>query len=196
MIDIQSITNKIFTSKTYILSKQGCDKAWIVDIGDVEPVVEYLNAKHLNAQGVFLTHAHFDHIYGLETLVDIYPHCKVYATAYTKLSLASEKLNLSRYHGDRINYNKDNVVVVREGESITLFKDEPQMELYETPGHYPGCLTMVMGGSIFTGDAYIPGVGVTCQVPQANKEHAIQSLERIIKLAEGKIILPGHQVNI
>ena len=196
MIEIHSITNKIFTSKTYIISKHGCDKAWIVDIGDVEPVFEYLNTKHLNVQGVFLTHAHFDHIYGLETLIEHYPHCKVYATEYTKQSLASEKLNLSRYHGDRINYNKNNVIVVCEGESITLFKGEPQMELYETPGHNPGCLTMVMVGSIFTGDAYIPGVGVTCQVPQANKEQAKQSLERIIKLAEGKRLLPGHQVNI
>ena len=163
-----------------------------MDIGDVEPVLEYLKTKQLDVVGILLTHAHFDHIYGLESLVEHFPQCKVYVTEYAKQALASDKLNMSRYHGDRINYNKDNVVVVDEGESMTLFEDEPQMEFYETPGHNPGCLTMVMGDTIFTGDAYIPGVGANTRLPRANKEQAKESLERILKLAEGKTVLSGH----
>ncbi len=192
MIEIHDITNTIFTSKTYILSREGCDKAWLVDIGDVEPVLEYLNVNHLAVEGIFLTHAHFDHIYGLEALVKQHPECKVYVTEYTKQALASDKLNMSRYHGDRINYDKDNVVIVHEGESMTLFEDEPKMVFYETPGHNPGCLTMVMGDTIFTGDAYIPRVGANTRLPRANKEQAKESLERILKLAEGKKVLSGH----
>lgn len=192
MIEIHDITNTIFTSKTYILSKEGCDKAWLVDIGDVEPVFSYLQENNLMVEGVFLTHAHFDHIYGLEALVEHFYQCKVYVTEDAKLALASDKLNMSRYHGDRINYDKDNVVVVHEGESMTLFEGEPSMDFYETPGHNPGCLTMVMGDVIFTGDAYIPGVGVNTRLPRANKEQAKESLARIMKLAEGKKILSGH----
>lgn len=192
MIEIHDITNTIFTSKTYILSKEGCDKAWLVDIGDMEPALEYLNVNHLVVEGILLTHAHFDHIYGLESLVEYFPNCKVYVTEYAKQALASDKLNMSRYHGDRINYDKDNVVVVHEGESMTLFEDEPQIVFYETPGHNPGCLTMVMGNIIFTGDAYIPGVGANTRLPRANKEQAKESLERILRLTEGKTVFSGH----
>lgn len=194
MIEIHDITNTIFTSKTYILSKDGFDKAWLVDIGDVEPVLEYLETKQLDVVGILLTHAHFDHIYGLESLVEHFPQCEVYVTESAKQALASDKLNMSRYHGDRISYDKDNVVVVHEGESMTLFEGEPKMVFYETPGHNPGCLTMVMGNIIFTGDAYIPGVGVNTRLPRANKEQAKESLERISKLAEGKKVLSGHQI--
>lgn len=194
MIEIHDITNSIFTSKTYILSKEGGSKAWLVDIGDLEPVLEYLNEKKLTVEGVFLTHAHFDHIYGLEELVEHYPNCKVFVTEYAKQALASDKLNMSRYHGDRINYDRDNVVVVHEGESVKLFEDEPQIVFYETPGHNPGCLTMVMSNIIFTGDAYIPGVGANTRLPRANKEQAKESLERILKMAEGKTVLSGHQL--
>lgn len=194
MIEIHDITNTIFTSKTYILSEEGCDRAWLVDIGDVKPVLQYLNTKHLTVEGVMLTHAHFDHIYGLEELVEHFPNCKVYVTEYAKQALASDKLNMSRYHGDRIKYDKDNVVVVHEGESLTLFEDEPQMKFYETPGHNPGCLTMSVGCLLFTGDAYIPEVGVNTQLPFADKDKARQSLDRIIQLAKGKIIMSGHQV--
>jgi glyoxylase-like metal-dependent hydrolase (beta-lactamase superfamily II) len=69
------------------------------------------------------------------------------------------------------------------------------MVFYETPGHNPGCLTMVMGDKIFTGDAYIPGVGANTRLPRADKELAKISLERILKLAEGRKILPGHKID-
>ena len=194
MIEIHDITNTIFTSKTYILSKQGEDKAWLVDIGDVEPVLSYLDERHLYVEGVFLTHAHFDHIYGLKALIRQFQECKVYCTEYAKEALASDKLNLSKYNGTPISYSGDNIEIVHEGEKKCLFEGEPEMLFYETPGHNPGCLTMVMGNVAFTGDAYIPGIGVNTIPPKADKTLAKVSLERISKLAEGKKILSGHQV--
>ena len=194
MICIQDITNSIFTSKTYILYRNDDRKAWLVDIGDIEPVIEFLNQHNLSAEGVFLTHGHFDHIYGLNSLVEAFPNCKVYATEYTKQVIASDKLNMSRYHETPFAYQGDDIVVVRDGEGMCLFDDEPPMIFYETPGHNPGCLTMVLGNLIFTGDAYIPGVKVNTILPHANKELAKQSLDKILKLAEGRTILSGHKV--
>ena len=72
MIQIKEIVNSIFTSKTYILFCEGEDKAWLVDIGDIEPVVAFLQEKKLMVEGVFLTHGHFDHIYGLPSLLEHY----------------------------------------------------------------------------------------------------------------------------
>lgn len=194
MIQIHDITNTIFTSKTYILSKEGCDKAWLVDIGDIEPVLEFLNEKQLTVEGVFLTHAHFDHIYGIKSLVEHFSSCKVYVTEYTKEALASEKLNMSKYHEEPLSYKGDNVIVVHEEENMRLFEEEPFIQFFETPGHNPGCLTMVIGNIIFTGDAYIPGVGVNTIPPHSNKEQAKQSLEKIFELMEEKIVLPGHLI--
>lgn len=195
MLQIKEFVNSIFTSKTYILYKEGCEKVWLVDIGDIEPVVSILEEKGLSVAGMFLTHAHFDHIYGLPELVKRYPQCKVYVTEYAKEGLASDKLNMSRYHDTLITYKGENIVVVHEGEVMTLFEGEPVMRFYETPGHNPGCLTMVIGDIIFTGDAYIPGVGANTQLPHSNKEEAQLSMERILKLAEGKTVLSGHKVN-
>lgn len=194
MIQIREIVNSVFTSKTYILSKTGDDRVWVVDIGDVEPVLSFLEELRLGLAGVLITHGHFDHIYGLPRLIEHYPVCKVYTTEYGKKSLASDKLNMSRYHERSITYGGDNVVVVHEGEELKLFDGEPSMQFYETPGHNQGCLTMVLGNLIFTGDAYIPGIGVNTQVRHSDKELAKRSMERILKLAEGKNILSGHQI--
>lgn len=194
MIEIHDITNTIFASKTYILSKEGSNKAWLVDIGDIEPVLDYLKDRNLSIAGVFITHAHFDHIYGIVSLIEVFPNCKVYVTEYAKEGLASEKLNMSKYHEAPLSYKGNNVIVVHEGERMELFEGEPIMEFYETPGHNPGCLTMVIGDFIFTGDAFIPGIGVNTIPPKSNKNQAKRSLERIMKLAEGRTILSGHYV--
>lgn len=130
MLQIKEIVNSIFTSKTYILYSKGENKAWLVDIGDVEPVVTFLEKKGLTVGGIFLTHAHFDHIYGLPELVKQYPQCKIYVTEYAKEGLAFDKLNMSRYHETPITYVGDNVIVVHEEEEMTLFEDEPKMRFY------------------------------------------------------------------
>ena len=194
MLQIKEFINSVFTSMTYVIYKEGEIKAWLVDIGDLEPVVSFLDKKGLNVSGVFLTHAHFDHIYGLPELVKRYTQCKIYVTEYAKEGLASDKLNMSRYHETPVSYEGENVVVGHEGESMSLFDGEPEMQFFETPGHNPGCLTMVLGDVIFTGDAFIPGLGANTQLPHANKEQAQQSMERILNLAEGKTIYSGHKV--
>lgn len=194
MLQIKEIVNSIFRSKTYILYKKGEDKAWLIDIGDIESVISFCNERELSIEGLFLTHVHFDHIYGLPSLLSHFPACKVYTNAFGKRALASNKLNLSKYHGTPITHEGENVILAKDGDEFALFENEPSIRLFETPGHNPSCVTMVYSNYIFTGDAYIPGVGATTQLPHANKEQAKESLERIMKLAEGKIILPGHQV--
>ena len=194
MILVEEIVNSIFTSKTYILYQEGKDRAWLVDIGDIEPVIGFLDERHLSVEGVILTHGHFDHIYGLKSIMELFPDCHVYATEFTRLSLASDKLNMSRYHETPFTYEGDRVIIVHEGDSVRLFGNGPVLQFYETPGHNPGCLTAVAEDAVFTGDAYIPGVGANTQLPHADKVRAQESLERILKLAEGRTVFSGHKV--
>lgn len=193
-MEILSIVNSVSNSKTYLLHKIGFDKAWLVDIGDIEPVLDFVQKNNLIVEGIFLTHGHFDHFYGLQSLVKHFPKSKVYATAYTKQAIGSEELNLSTKCKKPITYKGDNVLEVHEGDEFYLFEGEPSLHIYEVPGHNPGCMAMIVGDYIFTGDAFIPGLGVKDFVPYANKELAKQSMERLIKLAEGKRIYAGHKV--
>ena len=195
MVLVHTITNSIFKSQTYIIYRENCKQAWIVDIGDIEPVLLFLNEHQLLISGVILTHAHFDHIYGLKSLLFHYPQINIYVSDYSKRALASDKLNMSRYHGTPLSIESDRIVVVHDSDSLCLFADEPLMFFYETPGHNPGCLTMVIGNVIFTGDAYMPGIETNVRMPHSDKEAANKSLERIIKLADGKTVFPGHTIN-
>lgn len=181
MLNIDFITNRIFNSRTYILTKENCENVWLVDCGDTDRVLEMIGEK--NVEGVLLTHAHSDHIYGLEELMKRFPSVKIYTNAAGVEALKNPRLNISHYHSEYPDISIDaayNVCVVKEGDSLKVLGTPVQ--LYETPGHAPSCITYIMEDKAFTGDAYIPGVKIFTGFPHANKRQAGESLKRIIQL--------------
>lgn len=196
MIKVFHIVNSVFTSRTYILSEEGCPDFWLVDCGDIDVLMNQLYSQSgstFSIRGVLLTHAHYDHIYGLSRLMELFPNAKIYTNDFGKLALADDRLNYSKYHYDPIVIESENVVVYDEGMNVDLF-DGVVANVYHTPGHNPSCLTYEVGEYLFTGDAYIPGVKVVTTFKGGDKKLAAESVERIMMLAEGKIICPGHEV--
>ena len=102
-------------------------------------------------------------------------------------------VNYSKYHNDPIVFESENIVICKEGDEIELFEGVTA-KVYETPGHSDSCLTYEVEDYLFTGDSYIPGVKVVTTLKGGDKKLAAKSVERILKLAEGKIICPGHEV--
>ena len=70
---IHQVVNTIYRSCSYVLTQE--HNSWVIDCGDVDKLLPYIDGK-LN--GVLLTHAHFDHIYGLNTLTSLFPGAPIY----------------------------------------------------------------------------------------------------------------------
>lgn len=195
-IQIGHIVNSVYSSRTYYLYFSGCPDVWLVDCGDVEVLVrelESLTGASFSIKGVLLTHAHYDHIYGLPRLKELFPEMLVYTNDIGRKMLGSDKLNMSKYHEDPIIVESEHVALCEDGSRIELF-DGIEAIVHYTPGHNPSCLTYEVGDFLFTGDSYIPGIKVVTNLPGGNKELAAQSLEKILELAKGKVLCPGHVV--
>lgn len=193
MVSIDFITNRIFNSRTYILTEEDCERVWLVDCGDTDRVLEMIGEK--SVEGVLLTHAHSDHIYGLEMLMDRFPQVKIYTNASGVEALKNPKINLSHYHSEYPDISivaPDCVCVIKEGDEINVMGEKVQV--YETPGHAPSCITYIMQDKAFTGDAYIPGTKVFTGFPHSRRNLAVESVERIIQLSSRCLILSGHTV--
>lgn len=143
-------------------------------------------------QTILLTHAHFDHIYGINRVVELNPEVKIYTNGYGSSMLKDSKKNLSRYHQMPFVVEKEIcIMVVGDKESIKV-GDNLHAEAIFTPGHNPSCVTWLVGNLLFTGDSYIPGIKTVTNLPRGNKIQAIESEQLIKELALGKQILPGH----
>lgn len=179
--------NTVFTSCTWVL-----DGGWIVDCGDVGPLLPLLSGP---VQGVLLTHGHFDHIYGLNELCQRFPEARVYCSAWAREQLLNAKLNISFYRETPFTFAyPERIVVVRDGDTVDL-GDGNVVTAVETPGHTPGCITWMTDEALFTGDAYIPGVRVVTNLPHGDRAMAARSVEKILGLAVGRTICPGHDVD-
>lgn len=196
MLNVSHLVNSVFTSRTYIIREENSHTCWLVDCGDIPPLIAHLSSLDdcpYKIKGVLLTHVHYDHIYGLPRLTQIFPDVKIITNEIGLTALTNPKLNMSKYHDDPIIFDSHNVLVCSEGMEVKLFEGV-FAKLYETPGHHPTCLTIEIEDYLFTGDAYIPGVAVVTTLPGADKVMAGKSIERIKNLAEGKVVCPGHEV--
>lgn len=172
-------TNSVFHSLSYRIGQI------LIDPGDEWEGFE-------NVEAVLLTHAHFDHIYGLDKVLELNPNAKVYTNDVGRDMLLNAQKNLSRYHeSDFVFDHPSQIVIVNDGDEIQL-EDSHVAKAVFTSGHNPSCITWIIDDAIFTGDSFIPGVKTVTNLPKGNKAQAIESEQLILKLSEGKIIYPGH----
>ena len=192
MVNVKSAVGAVMDAMVYAVSDGSCNEYYLIDIGDAEAALSLLPSG-AEVKGVFITHGHHDHIFGLSQLKKAFPECEVYASAECAKMLASAKANLSAYVGSSFSYD-GKVTELRDGDSVQLY-DGIWLRVIETPGHNPSCLCFIIDDYIFTGDSYIPGAKIVTNLPGGNKKIAQESFSKIMAYAQGKKICPGHQVN-
>lgn len=189
-VRVETIVNSVFSSNTYLISSDESSDSWLVDCGDMDKVMKIFPDGN-RIRGLFLTHTHFDHIYGINELARLFPECLIYTSEYGATAIRSSKLNLSRYHECPVEYVGDKLRVLKEGDIVMLY-DGVEMSVIETPGHCPSCLSYMTDEWFFSGDSYIPGLKVVTNLSKGDKALAQMSVEKIKSIVDDRMLFPGH----
>lgn len=191
-IQIIKIINSFFSSNTYIIRDIEDNSVWLIDCGDANKIIDIIDTLKLNLKGVFFTHIHYDHIYGLNELRLKYGEFIVYTNDNGKLNLYNSKFNFSKFHDSEFVYEGTNIRIINGGETLNLTKNV-NIDIIATPGHDWSSMTYRINDFLFTGDSYIPNIKTVTNFPKSNKIEAKQSEEIIMRLFnENTIICPGH----
>lgn len=189
-MEVDRIVNSFLQSNTFVLSNEGEDDVCLVDIGDLNPVFDLLRGRRVAK--LLLTHAHFDHVYGINDLLTSFPKCIVYGSVHTLLALKNDKLNFSHYYETPLYYKGGAECPLIDGQSISLWSDI-RINIMITPGHSPGSTCYYTNKEIFTGDSFIPNIATITKLKGGNKSLAEES-SRVIErtISDGMRVNPGH----
>lgn len=184
------IANSFKHSNTYVIVPDNDDKVWLVDIGDFEEVVSAIGDKQI--AGIFLTHAHLDHIYGIKDALQKFPDCVVYGSGMCLEYLLDDRKNLSIYYECPLSLKVEKCKILFDNTLIEL-NECISIQTFYTPGHTPDSTCYQIGNLIFTGDAFVPGLPTVTKLRGGNKLQASKSIGIIkSKINTKTIILAGH----
>ena len=152
--------------------------------------------KHLKT--IYVTHAHPDHYFGLETFAETFPEARV-------IALPSVARTINNQFSRKIEHWEKTIGVTntpRKGVNI-----EPLAENYfELEGHRIEIIPEIMGDLKYNTVVWIPSIktlygsdvlfnqahAFTCEVTAEERQQWIRDIERLEKMG-AEVVIPGHQ---
>ena len=175
----------------YIVQNEATKECFIVDPGaPLKSLIHFLKENELKVQAVLLTHGHFDHIMGLDSIVDEFS-VPVYIYDVENALLMEPTLNLSANRTGAYSFEGAREVTDEQILSIAGF----QVQVIHTPGHTAGscCYYIPDEGVLFSGDTLFKhSIGRT-DLPTSDNDQIVPSIqERLFVLPEETKVYPGH----
>jgi hydroxyacylglutathione hydrolase len=191
MIHIDGLALGPIETNCYILKNESTQKAIVIDPGGFsQALIKRLDAYDVEA--ILLTHAHFDHIGGVEELRK-WKKCPVYAHDLEAEWLADPNKNGSGRYPElgKLITTSPAEYALDHGQVLDLCG--VRFEVKHTPGHSPGSVSFIYEKHVFSGDVLFKlSVGRT-DLPGGNSSQLLDSIHRhLFKLADDTIVYPGH----
>ena len=147
-------------------------------------------ASNQKIKAIFLTHAHFDHIMGLEALKER-SGAPVYACIHEKRLCESARLNQSQMIGRPCTVEPD--FYLEDNQEVTVA--DITMKVLFTPGHTEGsCAYYIEDGNILiSGDTLFQGSVGRSDLPTGDGETLLESIRtRLYVLPDDTTVFSGH----
>jgi hydroxyacylglutathione hydrolase len=146
------------------------DPAW-----DVDRIVEMTQENDLTITKILITHSHFDHINGVEALLD----------------RTKAKVYINKAEAEFMKAVWPELVKVDSGDTTRV--GDVDIAFLHTPGHTPGSQCFLVQDRLISGDTLFIGACGRCDLPGSNPEAMYHSLtQKLAKLDDRTIVFPGH----
>lgn len=195
MIQIHQLTFGPFSENTYLISD--VDKnAIVVDPGMYLPednarFFEYVNSQQLKLNRMILTHAHLDHVFGVnwvnetyDLLPEVHPDDKI---------IYDNAVTVATQYGLQMNSLVSPIVGLESG---TVFEfGGAKFDIYHAPGHSPGsvCFYCKSERILIAGDVIFQGSIGRTDLPGGDFDTLISSIRNVVlQLPDDVIVYSGH----
>lgn len=169
---------------------------WIIDPGlppQAGQIIAHVQEKSLTPTAIVLTHAHADHIAGIDEVREGLGPLPVYLAKEEWPALTDPAHNLSSMMGPGFATSVTNPLDLPAGETLEL--DDTSWQILDTSGHSPGGRTLYCAkhGIAIVGDALFAGSIGRVDFPHSDGDRLMRNIrEQLMTLPDGTRVLSGH----
>ena len=189
MLEVHASINGLWKEITYVVSDES-GTAIIIDPGeDCRKIIDHVEKRRLRVKAILNTHAHFDHVSGVEELKKFFSVPFYLHSADSKLL---KQANLYRLlFGGKNNIQIPLVAVDLMDVPEVRFKSL-RLTVIPCPGHTQGGVAFLCGGKMFTGDNIIGKKIGRADLPGGDLEKLHLSFRGLLSHPPETEIYPGH----
>jgi glyoxylase-like metal-dependent hydrolase (beta-lactamase superfamily II) len=188
---IEPLAVGAFQANCYVLGCEETGAGIIIDPGDeAARILQVVKQKGLTIEHIWLTHAHYDHIFACAEVAEatgapVYLHQADLPLLKAGGGAALWGLPVPTY--------KEPDHWLAEGDQLTCGRHT--FEVFFTPGHAPGhvCFYEAATAVIFDGDVLFAGSIGRTDLPGCSYEALMDSIsQKLMTLPDGTVVYPGH----
>jgi len=195
-LSIHVTNDATYMENGYTIHLRDGGPCWIMDPGlppQAARILKYIDQKALQPAAIVLTHAHADHIAGIDELRDRLGPLPVYLAKEEWRALSDPMENLSGWIGLGFATHVTDPKDLPHGGTLEL--DGTVWKLLDTSGHSPGGRTFYCAelGIAFTGDALFAGSVGRVDFPHSDGAKLIHNIHaHLMTLPDETRVLSGH----
>lgn len=173
----------------YLLGDEETKTCAVIDPGaHAEAIADLAKELGLEIKMILLTHGHYDHVMAAPQLSRL-TGAPIYIHKKDHWLLSCD--DVLRY-GKRENYTVPRVEAFLE-EGMTLSLGKLEIRVLHTPGHTAGCVTLLCGDAMFSGDTLFQECCGRTDLETGSMQEILQSLKRLAQLEGNYRVFPGHE---
>ena len=190
-IIVKSYVIGMVETNFYYMYREGSRECIVFDPADYgDRIYETLTEQGLEIRAIFLTHAHFDHMWGCEALRKA-SGAPVYISSEEKELCRDAYKNCSSIYGRAVTLVPD--FWMKDGEKVMAAGIKVQM--LSTPGHTEGscCFYVEEGHILICGDTLFEGSVGRTDLPTGSMSALVRSIRTKLYVLPGDTVCyPGH----
>lgn len=196
MITVERFVNELMTSNCYIVADEASKHCICIDPASEKSLreIDYIEKNGLTLDYIILTHEHTDHNWGVNSLREHFPDCRlVCSEPCNKYVKKTNRAYFLFYYDDpdyRYEIAPADILISQSEDTISWIGHEIKFTL--TPGHSYGSMCIDIDGMLFTGDTIMP-YKPYFNGRDSNEDDWNKSIKRINTLFPIDIMVyPGH----
>ena len=171
-------------NNNYLVIDESTNEGVLIDCSEISNKIDsYISNNKINLKYILLTHAHFDHILGVDFFKQKYN---------PSVLLHKDDKDLLNMLNIFIPKAKIPTIDTFFDENLHLQIGNIDIKIIHTPGHSNGSCCFLIKDNLFSGDTlFYKGYGRT-DLPFGNENNLFKSLTKLFLLPNETKVFPGH----